>query len=263
VEQESSPEREPKPSRGVLTRGTLIAALVMVGVGFGGAWVFDRYVLAGSDEDGADGKAGAPGREAGATGDAVSSPEATGSSLPGPGTVVPSSVPASDVGGAPGTPGVEDVVPSTVDGAAVALGDVALSEYQFRTRREGDPQKVFSWVEVNVELDGVVGDAALELDLKNCPNDADGRLVSPAGTMVLLWSERGSTRSWTEVQGSFPDTLAPLESLCAFRGEPARGVWRLRVGDSQESCTVLLRGGWLLFGPPTRPCPPPEAPAAP
>jgi hypothetical protein len=246
-----------KTSHGVLTRGTLIAAVLMVGVGFAGAWIADRYILKGSAEQAADGgaEAGAalPVRDVGASRDATPADEMTWDSSTGGQAVVPNDA-ATDVGGVPEVTSGDDIPPTTVDGSTAAVGEVALAEYQFRTRRQGDPQKVFSWAEATVDLDGVVGDVVLDIDLKNCPNDTDARLVSPTGTMVLLWSEKGSTRAWDEVQGAFPDTLATLESLCALRGEEARGVWRLRVGDTQESCSALLRSGRLIFQPPARPC---------
>jgi hypothetical protein len=171
-------------------------------------------------------------------------------------TLTPDAAP--DVAAVPAEPDAEVAEPTAaVDGGAGAIGEVVLPEYQYRTRGEGDPLKVFSWAEVTVDLDGVVGDVVVELDFKNCPHDTDGRLVSPSGRIILLWSERGSTRDWDEVRGAFPDSLEPLESLCALRGEPARGAWRLRVGDSQKPCRAWLRTGRLIFQPPTRPCPPP------
>jgi hypothetical protein len=247
-----------KTSRGVLTPGTLIAAVLMVGVGFAGAWIADRYILKGSAEQAADGAADAgaalPIRDVGASRDAALADQMTwDSGTTGEAVAVPSA-PGADVGGSPEAAGGDDIPPATVDGSAAAVGEVALPEYQFRTRRQGDPQKVFSWAEATVDLDGVVGDVVLDVDLRNCPNDTDARLVSPTGTMVLLWSEKGNTRTWDEVQGAFPDTLESLESLCALRGEEARGVWRLRVGDTQESCSALLRRGRLVFQPPGRPC---------
>ncbi|MBN1771570.1 MAG: proprotein convertase P-domain-containing protein [Deltaproteobacteria bacterium] len=247
-----------KSSRGVLSPGVIVAAVLMVGVGFGAAWVVDRHLLPRLA-----GGAAEPSADAGAAPvvpDAATAPDAatTAGNDPAAATDAPpnnADVVAESAG--------DDAPPPTLDGLPVAVGEVPLPEYQFRTRREGDPAKVFSWVEVEVPFDGVVGDVVLETDLKNCPRDADGRLVSPQGTSVLLWSERGTTREWDEVQGSFPDSLESLESLCAFRGEPARGPWRLRIGDSRGSCHVLLRSARLRFQPPTRPCPADDAPAAP
>ena len=243
-----------KPSHGVLSPVTIVAAVLMLGVGFGGAWVVDRYLLPRFADDEADGAVVAPAPDVVPLADAAANTPATGDSTAPDEEPLPPDVTA-DGASATEAPGGDDVPPATIDGALVALGEFVLPEYQFRSRREGDPQKVFSWSEVTVDLEGVVGDVVLELDLKNCPNDTDGRLVSPSGTMILLWSERGDTRDWDQMQGAFPDTLVPLESLCPLRGEAVRGAWRLRVGDSRQPCNALLREARLLFQPPTRPCP--------
>jgi hypothetical protein len=241
----------------------------MVGVGIGGAFLVDRFLLpllqkpAGAD---AGTVAVAPAQDVAVvpaaadvvpSEDAGAQPVGADAAPPAPPDAEPDLAP--DAAAVPVEPDAEVVEPeAAVDGAPVAIGEAVFAEYQYRTREDGDPLKVFSWAEVEVDLDGVVGDLVLEVDLRNCPHDTDGRLVSPAGTSILLWSDKGSTKDWLEVQGAFPDVLVPLDSLCPLRGEPVRGPWRLRIGDSQRPCRVLLRTGKLIFQPPTRPCPPPE-----
>jgi len=271
MEREDPRSRGPgRSSRRVLSPAVVIAAVAMVGVGIGGAYLVDRYLLPalrGSASADAGVVAAGPAQDVAVVPAAVDVvPSGEAGAAPAGADAATTAAPdaasdaASDAAAAPDEPGAE-VVPSAADeGAVVAVGEVPFAEYQYRTRAEGDPLKIFSWAEVEVDLDGVVGDVVLELDFKNCPHDTDGRLVSPAGTSILLWSDKGSTREWDEVQGSFPDTVVPLEPLCPFRGEPARGPWRLRIGDSQRPCRALLRTGRLIFQPPTRECPPPEGP---
>jgi len=259
------------PSRGVLSPAVILAAIAMVGAGIGGAFLVDKFVLSATVKPRA---ADATTVAARSAQDVAVVPAASDVALPEDVGAEPSGVEAAatatpddatpDATPVPAEPDAEVVEPTAaVDAAGVAVGEYALTEFSFRTRGPDDPLKVFSWKQVDVDLDGVVGDVVVELDFKNCPHDTDGRLVSPSGQIILLWSERGSTRDWDEVQGAFPDSLEPLESLCALRGEPARGAWRLRIGDSQRPCRALLRTGRLIFQPPTRTCPPPAEPAVP
>jgi hypothetical protein len=240
--------------RSVLSPAVLLGALFMAGAGFGGALLVDRYVLSPAAESSpADAGVAVAARPMPAALDVAvpSADAATGApAADAAPDVADAHAAAPDVAATPDAP--------AVDASGIAVGEASLDEFSFRSRGVDDPLKIFSWAQVEVDLEGAVGDVSLELDLKNCPHDTDARLVSPAGTMVLLWSERGSTADWTEIQGTFPETREPLESLCALRGETARGKWRLRVGDSKESCRALLRTGRLVFAPPTRVCPPAE-----
>ena len=56
-------------------------------------------------------------------------------------------------------------------------------------------------------------------------------LMSPAGATVPLKAESGSDDG-VDVIGTFPTSLAPVQSLDAFAGENAEGTWTLNVSDA-------------------------------
>ena len=75
--------------------------------------------------------------------------------------------------------------------------------------------------------------------------DLELRLTSPAGTQVLLKAADDEDDA-DDVAGTFPDDLAPVESLDAFLGEQAAGTWSLTVADLYLSDSGTL-DGWGVY----------------
>ena len=69
-------------------------------------------------------------------------------------------------------------------------------------------------------------------------------LTSPTVRTVAL-KESSDDDDGDDVTGNYPLTLAPVESLDAFTGLPATGIWTLRVEDVDEGTTGSLNG-WAL-----------------
>ena len=71
-------------------------------------------------------------------------------------------------------------------------------------------------------------------------------LTSPEGTKVRLKSELGSD-SGQNVVGTYPDSLAPEESLDLFDGEAAQGDWTLDVSDGFDADSGTFNSWGLTF----------------
>jgi subtilisin-like proprotein convertase family protein len=71
-------------------------------------------------------------------------------------------------------------------------------------------------------------------------------LTSPEGTKVRLKSELGSD-SGENVVGTYPDSLAPEESLDLFDGEAAQGDWTLDVSDGFDADSGTFNSWGLTF----------------
>ena len=55
------------------------------------------------------------------------------------------------------------------------------------------------------------------------------QLTSPQGTTLTLWDE--SAQTTTDIVGTFPTTLTPLDSIDSVTGEEINGTWVLSVQD--------------------------------
>ena len=54
-------------------------------------------------------------------------------------------------------------------------------------------------------------------------------LTSPAGTSLSLWDEGVGTGS--DLIGTFPTTLTPIDDLAQIANEDLNGIWTLQVND--------------------------------
>ncbi|MCB0416785.1 MAG: proprotein convertase P-domain-containing protein, partial [Bdellovibrionales bacterium] len=68
--------------------------------------------------------------------------------------------------------------------------------------------------------------------------DLSVSLESPAGTKVLLHDRTGG--STDNLQGMYPETLVPAESLSKLDGEALSGAWKLHVSDNANSDKGVL-----------------------
>jgi subtilisin-like proprotein convertase family protein len=83
-------------------------------------------------------------------------------------------------------------------------------------------------------VDGACTIAGLNVDVAithTYRGDLIVELTSPLGTVVRL-KTTDSLDSADDVVGNYPYTLAPFESLGAFVGEDANGIWTLDVSDN-------------------------------
>jgi uncharacterized repeat protein (TIGR03806 family) len=108
---------------------------------------------------------------------------------------------------------------------------------------DNDPQGAAS--RLNVTGAGSIQDLRITVDVGHSwRGDLVLRLTSPAGTAITLFDVNDNDDG-DDVQGTFPTTLVPNESLSTFNGEEVNGVWTLQVYDTQGQDTGDIRS-WIL-----------------
>lgn len=85
-------------------------------------------------------------------------------------------------------------------------------------------------------IEAITVDVVIEHDF---PGDLVIQLSSPSDTEVDL-RDFGINDGGDDVIGTYPTTLEPSESLDAFLGEDARGLWMLRVADLDDGDNGIL-----------------------
>ena len=93
---------------------------------------------------------------------------------------------------------------------------------------------ITSQLEIDETIDIQPGGLRVTVDITHSyRGDIVLSLVSPAETRVQLLSADGGDNS-RDLEGTYPTTLAPEESLDAFVGEDSKGYWTLDVSDFYE-----------------------------
>jgi glucose/arabinose dehydrogenase/subtilisin-like proprotein convertase family protein len=98
---------------------------------------------------------------------------------------------------------------------------------------------------LNVTGAGSIQSMQITVDIRHTwRGDLVLQLTSPAGTAITLFDVNDNDDG-DNVQGTFPTTLVPNESLSNFNGEEVNGVWSLRVYDTQGQDLGDIRS-WTL-----------------
>ena len=142
---------------------------------------------------------------------------------------------------------LEDIFPITGYHAECSSTEVNASEAPGVLLQDSKP--VTRDLEVVGSSAGSIGasfSASIEVDINithSDPTDLYISLTSPQGTKVLLWNQ-GSPGSENLV-GTFPSTLAPVESLNVLEEEQIGGTWTLQVEDVGGAVGSIVREGTL------------------
>ncbi|MEZ4752405.1 MAG: proprotein convertase P-domain-containing protein [Bdellovibrionota bacterium] len=92
---------------------------------------------------------------------------------------------------------------------------------------------------LELSADGKVSNLKVKLDITHpYRGDLSVALESPAGTRVLLHDRTGGSND--NLQGAYPETLVPAESLSKLDGEALSGTWKLHVSDHANSDKGVL-----------------------
>ncbi len=104
--------------------------------------------------------------------------------------------------------------------------------------------------ELNVTDDTLISEDSLSVSLNLTHTwgpDLRVILTSPAGTSVVLLAPEAAQSVFQEVIGDLPVDYSPVESLNAFIGESAQGVWILSIADEFSGDEGTLHSWGLNF----------------
>ncbi|MCB0404084.1 MAG: proprotein convertase P-domain-containing protein [Bdellovibrionales bacterium] len=102
---------------------------------------------------------------------------------------------------------------------------------------DNDENGIVQTLELNAE--GTVSNLSVKLDITHpYRGDLAVSLESPAGTKVLLHDRTGGSED--NLQGVYPQSLVPVESLSKLDGEALNGTWKLHVSDHANSDKGVL-----------------------
>jgi subtilisin-like proprotein convertase family protein len=115
----------------------------------------------------------------------------------------------------------------------------------FQSLPDNDGTSVFSYITIANSGAVVSEDFNMDIDVTH---DHIGELViwltSPSGTRIFLHLLQGGAAD--DIQGNYPNTLTPAQSLDAFLGEPLDGDWELEIRDQGASGTGSLNS-WAIY----------------
>jgi len=139
--------------------------------------------------------------------------------------------------------------PSSADRLVQTFAGVPVGGYGFQAPYEPLPDNegvdVLSYITISGT--GATVSEGLNLDI-DVTHDAIGDLViwltSPSGTRAFLHLLQGGSAD--DIQGNYPGTLTPAQSLDRFWGEPLDGTWELMVRDQGNLGTGTLNS-WALY----------------
>ncbi len=100
-----------------------------------------------------------------------------------------------------------------------------------------------------IDQDSEITSIKMDLNLTHTYiGDLTVKLVSPAGTSVILHNESGGSAD--DIVGTYPDDLTPAQSMDVFLGQNMSGTWTLTVIDAASYDTGTINSWCLHLGYP-------------